>query len=155
MAWNHILHQELIPKSKDMSGKWDWQKLNKNQKAQVIIDNLRQYNINGGGEGDIRISDFFYNIPTGEDISIVLKGAIVDIGGEAIQIWIDGAMKAKLYAPEGQTKSDLWYQKGQDFFRLNYGNSKLFIDTDYKNEDLIWNYINGRTLKNEEPIIKP
>lgn len=137
-----------------MSGRWDWQKLDKNQKAQVIIDNLRNYTINGG-DGEIRINDFFYNIPTGENISIKLMGAIVDIGDVSMQIWIEGAMKAKLYAPEGQNKSDLWYQSGQDFFRMKYGNDKLYIDTKYGNGNALWDYINGRSLKNEEPIIKP
>ncbi|MDY0278811.1 MAG: hypothetical protein RBQ97_12085, partial [Acholeplasma sp.] len=124
------------------------------QKAQVIIDNIREYNINGG-EGDIRINDFFYNVPTGENISIKLKGVIVDIGDASVQIWIEGGMNAKLYAPAGQNKSHLWYQSGQDFFRLNYGNGKLFIDTRYINGDGLWDYIHGRTIVNENPIIKP
>ena len=156
MMINHMIHQEYqSQKRKGMAGRWDWQKLNNNQKAQVIIDNIREAYIDG--DGAVKISNFFYNVPTGENISINIDGAIVDIGGEQVKLWITGSLNLTLGAASDYNKYGLYnHSIDTPFYQLKFSyNAGLMITTYYEYRNLITPYINGEALKNEKPVINP
>jgi hypothetical protein len=147
MMFNH-LQEEEGKTSKITDGKYDWNELNADQRAQVIFDNIRQKNIEAVGTDEVILSDFFYNLPK---VRIDIHDATVSIGGHDVKVWIDGNPFMKLGGPTDKIiHQKLYHTKIETWYRIKYGVG-FWVTTPYSqiNKSLIWRYLDGHPLKSD------
>jgi RHS repeat-associated protein len=146
MMLNHL---QEVRTSEIANGKYDWNELSEDQRAQIIFDNIRQKNIEGVGTNEVRIGDFFYNLP--DDFRIDIHEATVNIGGHEIKVWIDGNQFMKLGGPFDKTIHQKLYNTNIEYwYRIKYGVG-IWISTPNSqiNNELIWRYLDGHLLKSD------
>jgi hypothetical protein len=145
MMFNHLMEQgqENKRNKNGMAGEWDWSKMNDNERAQVIVDNMKEWDFTNG---DPTLNDFFYNLPVMEEnVSITIDNATVNIDGQNIQVWIRGRSKT-LIKSAAEVKGEYFglhdHARDVGFGRIKYG-IELWIDTYYKNTERLYYYINN------------
>lgn len=144
MMFNHLMTDMQNPEfnnKSDMRGKWDWESLDKNNRAQVIVDNMKGWDYS---KVDPTLNDFFYNLPVVEEnVSITINGALIIINDEPYKVWINGMSKSPMIiGPQGKGAYTGLYGHSNEvsFGRIKYG-PQLWVDTYYKDFDVIWEYI--------------
>jgi hypothetical protein len=146
MAFNHL---QEVKTTEIADGKYDWNELSVDQRAQIILDNIRQKNIEGIGTDEVTLGDFFYNLP--DEVRIDIHEATVNIGGNEIKVWIDGNPFMKLGgATDKIIHQKLYNTNIEHWYRIKYGVG-FWVSTPYSQigNELIWRYLDGHLLKSD------
>jgi len=140
--FNDAMHQVQteIKHVKSMSGKWDWKELNDDLRAQVIIDNLKEWDYTR----DPELSDFFTNSPKSPSINI--NGANVVIDGKSMKVWISMRTAAPIVSAMAYHSNPpglFGYPSDVYFAKIAWG-SVLYMYSYESNGSLLYNYIDNR-----------